>query len=486
MMLFVQNFWYVYILYNNTANWVYVGLHHHVGNKPYTNSSSSVMLQEAIDSGNISEYIVWKGVSKEKAHALETYLINLAKDNGYNLYNKNSGGGHAGASQKLLTPKDYEVGEKLIVSKIFPKNKTVEDEKAINEKLRQIADEVKMAVINQAANKKKLSFRVVYEPIDKVLDMKFLQIRENAVDQENVDRVIESMLVDLKAAETLVEPVSVVVMKDGSYLRVDGTTSTYAIKEINEWKRVPVVYLPASLFDYDEIQMEAYATLRNRPEKHKGANNPKKELKARIANFYAKNKKLFKENVELFQEKFMNLYRGSYSDRSMLTSLSAFIRESKERDLRGENWFDYSVDSGTIISELSKKISTTFNRAATAKIAVNVLEREGTATPLNYFGNVGPTGKDIMVILAHHSLIHTEHKEEHHLERLKRSLEEAGFYLEKKKKKYGYVPFVSKTTGKKIFVIFLPCRIETKTKKIDADTIFNLLFDKKEIKQEAA
>jgi len=475
MLHFEQNYWYVYVLKNTKTDWLYIGLHNHQSNKPYSHSSSSVLLQEAIDSGNISEYIVWKGKVKEKAHALETYLINFAKNNGFNVYNKNSGGGHTGgARQKLLTPDDYTVGEQLILNNIEPKNEDSVDESQINENLRFIADNVKNAVVNKLDGKP--GPKVVYEPVDKVISMPFLQIRENAIDKNNVDKVVESMLIDMKAAERLVEPVSVVLYPNGDCLRIDGTSTTYAIKEINKWKTVPVVYLESELFNDDEIQMEVYATLRNRPEKHKGANNPKKELKARIRNFHEKNKDLFDTDIESFQEKFMNLYKNSYSDRSILANLSVYIRDYKERDSRGDNWFDYSVNDSKLINDIAKKLRQMFDRSECTKIAVSALEREGVANPMNYFGNIAPSGKNTSIILAHHTSTATEFKEDYHFQRLKSALEEAGYILDKKKKKYGYVPFVSQITGKKIFVIFLPCRLDTKA-PINVNTVMKKLFD---------
>ena len=279
MLNFEPNNWYVYIITSNRTNWLYVGLHNQL-TKSYTHSSSSVMLQDAIDKGETSDYIVWKGANKEKAHALETYLINLAKDNGYNVYNMNSGGGYkGGARQNILTPEDYNIGENIILHKIFPKSIDTDDEVEVNERLQNLAREVRDLVADVTDGNKNPHY-LVYEPIDKIIDLPFLQIRINAVDRDNVDRVIDSMEMDLKKAERLVEAVSVVRFKSGRLLRVDGTTTVYAIKELNKWKTVPVVYLDSELFNDNETYMEVYATLRNRPEKHKGANDPKKELKS--------------------------------------------------------------------------------------------------------------------------------------------------------------------------------------------------------------
>ena len=479
MLHFERNYWYVYVLKNTKSNWVYVGLHNHQGNKAYSHSSSSVLLQEAIDSGNISEHIVWKGVVKEKAHALETYLINFAKKYGFNLYNNNSGGGYAGGARtKILTAEDYAVGEDLIAHNIYPEKEVgiipTMNASEINLRLRSLADEVRDAVVNYLDGKPGLA--VSYEPLETVIDMPFLQIRENAIDKENVDKVVESMRIDMIKAERLVEAVSVVVYPNGDMLRIDGTTTTYAIKEVNKWATVPVVFLDSAMFDDNLIYMETYATLRNRPEKHKGANNPKKEMKARIKNFHDQNKVLFDNSIESFQQKFMELYKGAYSDRSMLANISVYIREHNEKNNRGDNWFDYSVDEGRLMDNLVRNIRAKFDKSECTKIAVSALEREGVANPMNYFGNIAPGGKNTSVILAYHTSTATEDKEDYHYERLGSALAEAGFKLDKKKAKYGYPPFVSQITGKKIFVIFLPCRMDTK-KAINVKTIMGKLFD---------
>lgn len=480
MLNFEPNYWYVYIIRNVKTDWLYIGLHHQVNNKEYSNSSSSVMLQEAIDSGFTEDYIVWKGKNSEKAAALETYLINLAKSSMYNLYNKNSGGGYkGGARPNILTPEDYNIGENVILHKIYPKSSSSEDEAEVNARLRQVSDNVRDAV-KDMFDKKDNPYKVVYEPIDKIINLPFLQIRDNAVDVKNVEKVIESMLVDMKKAEYLVEPVSLVKFDSGSILRVDGTSTTYAVKELNKWRTIPCVYLDASIFNNNETHMEVYATLRNRPEKHKGANDPKKELKARIRNFHLANQELFENDIEGFQKKFMTLFSGAYSDRSMLANLNVYIKNINSQNSRGENWLDYSVNKGKIIEELKAKITPLFPRSVCTHVIINALENQGVGNPMNYFGNTGVSGKDTSVILSNHSSHETENKEEYYYERYKNSLAEAGFFPDKRKQKYGYTPFVSKITGKKIFVIFLPCRVDTK-KRIDANYIVEQLFESEKL-----
>jgi hypothetical protein len=480
MLNFEPNYWYVYLIRNTKTDSIYIGLHHQVSNKAYSNSSNSVLLKEAIDSGNTAEYIVWKGKNAEKAAALETYLINLAKEHQYHLYNKNSGGGHkGGARPTILTPEDYNIGENIIIRKLYPKSIETDDEEEVNKRLTEIADKVEVAVKNKW-DKEPNPYDVVYEPVDYVINLDFLQIRENAVDWENVDKVVESMLMDLDKARYLVEPVSVVKFPNGKLLRVDGTSTCYAIEKINQWPTIPVVYLDSSIFDDNETYMEVYATKRNRPKKHKGANDPKKELKARIRNYHLANQALFDRSVEDFCKKFMALFNGSYSDPAMRSNLSAYVKNIHSQNMRGENWFDYKTKDGKILDELQAKISSYFPRSKCTHVVITSLENQAVGNAMHFFGNTAVAGKDSLVVLVTHSSHETENKEEYHYERLINSFAEAGFVLDKKKIKNGYVPFVSKSTGKKVFVIFLPCRVNTKN-KIGADYIIEQLFDAEQI-----
>lgn len=473
MLNFEPNYWYVYIIRNDVTDWLYIGLHHQVGNKAYSNSSDSVVLKEAIETGKTSDYIVWKGKNAEKAAALETYLINLAKDNGCYVYNKNSGGGYkGGANPKILTPEDYMTGENIILHKMYPKSVSDDNEQEMNARLRLVADKVRDAVKDMFENKEN-PYKVHYMAVDEAIKLPHLQIRENAIDSENVRKVVESMRVDMKKAEYLIEPVSIVRFRDGRLLRVDGTSTTYAVREINEWTTLPVVYLESYIFNDNETYMEVYATLRNRPEKHKGANDPKKELKNRIRSFHLANQDLFDKNVEVFQRKFMTLYSGSYSDRAIIANLSAYIRNVNESNARGDNWMDYAIDG--FMDEIRAKVSPYFTRSVTTHVVINSLENQGVGNPMNYFGNTGVSGKDTSVILVNHTSPSTEGKDDYYFDRYKNSLAEAGFFPDKRKANYGYVPFVSKITGKKIFAIFLPCRVNTK-KVINAEYIIGQLF----------
>ena len=481
MLNFEPNYWYVYIIRNNVTDWLYIGLHHQTSNKAYSNSSSSILLQEAIESGNTSEYIVWKGKNAEKAAALETYLINLAKENLYTVYNKNSGGGYkGGVNPKILTPEDYNVGENIIVHKIYPKSINDDDEVEINSRLRKVSEYVRDAVKDMHDNKPN-PYKVEYLPVDQVINYPHLQIRENSVDVENVDMIVHAMEMDLKEAEYLVEPISVVKRTDGRFLRLDGTSTIYAIEKLNKWTKAPVVFLEPELFNENETYMEVYASLRNRPQKHKGANNPKKELKNRIRNFHMANQDLFEKDNEGFQKKFMSLFKGSYSDNELRGNLSAYIKNIHKQNLLGENWLDYKQQDGKIIKALVAKVPAFFPRSNATHVAITSLENNAVGNAMHFFGNTAVSGKNTLIVLATHSTQETELKEEYHFQRTVNSFAEAGYYLDKKKARNGYVPFVNEKTGKKVFIIFLPCRVNTKNRLIDSNFIIEQLFDDEQI-----
>lgn len=485
MINFEPNYWYVYIIRNNSTDWLYIGLHHQVGNKAYSNSSDSVVLKEAIETGKTSNYVVWKGKNAEKAAALETYLINLAKSSGRNVYNKNSGGGFkGGADPKILTPEDYMTGENIIVHKMYPRTISLDNVIAIKAKLALMARTV-AAAVKDMFDKKENPYKVHYVSVDEVINLPFLQIRENAVDWDNVEKVIESMERDMKAAEYKVEPVSIVKFKDGRLLRVDGTSTTYAVKEINKWSKLPVVYLDSELFHDSEVYMKVYAQKRNSPEKHKGVSNPKKELKGHIRTLAITEPDLFENHFEQFRELLLALYGGNdedacFSERAIIANLNQYVRSVNENNARGKNWLDYKMDKGRIIDEIAAKIAPYFPRSKCTHVVISSLENQGVGNAMHFFGNTAVGGKDTLVILSNHSTHETENKEEYHLNRLSNSFAEAGFVPDKSKTRHGYVPFVSQKSGKKVYVIVLPCRVNT-NQRITADIILEQLFDEEKV-----
>lgn len=476
MLNFEKNYWYVYVLYNRKSDWFYIGLHHQVGNKSYSHSSSSVALKKAIEDGNVDEYIVFKGEEKEKAHALETYLINLAKENGVSVYNNNSGGGHrGGARQNILEEEDYSVAENMILHRIFPtKNYSTEEFKVLNNKFLKLAKEVGEAVVAHKDGKN-IIHEVFYEPIDVILDLPFLQITENAVDKKEVDRVVESMMRDIIKAERLVEPVTVVNFPNGNKLRIDGTTTTYAIKYCNIWAEVPVVYLNSDIFENSQFLMELYASARNTPEKYKKTLDPSKELKKRIRSFHEANETMFEDNWEQFVESFKALYSGTFSPNQIGSNLSAYRNSYYEEEMKGDNWINYKIGKGKILDSISRRVSNKFPKSVCTKVSFSNLEREAIANPGVFFGN-GPGGKDTEVVLAHHTTPETEGHEEEKFERTARAFAFYNFYPDKKKELHGYTPFVGKHNGVKIYIVTLPSRIDTKKKGDIATNIYNSLF----------
>lgn len=478
MLNFEPNYWYVYILHNNFANCFYIGLHHQTGNKAYSHSSNSIALKQAIEDGNVEEYIVYKGDSKEKAHALETYLINLAKDNAVEIYNKNSGGGHVGgARQNILEENDYIVGEKILIHNIFPNKFSVQKFLEENERIEKLADEVAEAVSVQRENPDKVIHKVTYEPIDYIEKLPYLQITENAVDPKEVNRVAESMMRDIKAAEGLVEACTVIEMPDGSEMRIDGTTTCYAILKTNIWPTIPVVRFSSSVFNNSESLMRNYSSARNVPKKYKKAQEPSKELKNHIDAFRRENVDLFENSFEDFCECFKASYYRRFSPHAIAQNLKSYRDKYYENLLKGDNWINYKANDSKLLKIISSKIMSKFPRSITSKVSYSNLEREGVANPANFFGNGNARGKDTEVILAHHTTPDTEDEENEIFEKLKRSFAVCNFYPDMSKSLYGFVPFVGRHNGIKVFVVSLPARYDTKQKGNMATSIINSIFE---------
>jgi len=482
MLNFEPNYWYVYILHNNNAKSFYIGLHHQIGNKPYSHSSNSVSLKQAIEDGNVDEYIVYKGDSKEKAHALETYLINLAKDNGVEVYNKNSGGGHrGGARQNILEEKDYIVGENMLIHNIFPETFSVDKYIEENARIEKLADEVAEAVFVQRNTPDKVIHKVTYEPVDYIEKLSFLQITENHVDPREVDRVAESMMRDIKAAESLVEACTIVEMPDGSEKRIDGTTTCYAIIKTNIWPTIPVVRFKSSVFNDSESLMRNYASARNVPKKYKKAQEPKKELKKHIHAFHMEHQELFENSYEDFCECFKASYNRRFSSNSISKNLKSYRDKYYEDILKGDNWINYKANDSKLLKKISSQVLRKFPKSITSKVSYSNLEREGVANPANFFGNGNSRGKDTEVILAHHTTPETEDDEIEIFERLKRSFAFCNFYPDHSKSLHGFVPFVGKHNGIKIYVVSLPARYDTQRKGDMAVNIINSIFDEQKI-----
>lgn len=481
MLNFEPNYWYVYILHNKTINWFYIGLHHQVGSKSYTHSSSSNSLQQAIDDGLVDEYIVFKGESKEKAHALETYLINLAKNNAIKVYNKNSGGGHrGGARQSILEENDYIVGENMLIHNIFPEKFSVEKYNELKKKIKKLAQEVSEAVVVHLDTPENAIHKVTYEPVDLIKEMNFLQVTENHVDPKEVARVAESMMRDPIAAVRKVEPVTIMVEPDGSEMRLDGTTTCYAIVKCKIWDTVPVVRIPSSVFNNDEYLMRNYSSARNVPEKYKKAQEPKKELPKHIYAFHMAHKDLFENSYEEFCACFKALSDENFSPQAIAQNLKTYREQYYENELKGDNWVNYKVDK--LIDSISHQVNKRFPRSVVSKSSFSSLARDAIANPANYFGSTGASqGKTTEVILAYHTKTETEHKETEVFESVKNNFAFYNFYPDFSQANNGYVPFVGKHNGYKVFIIPLPSRYDTTRKGSMIMNIVNMLFDDQKI-----
>jgi hypothetical protein len=481
MLSFEPNYWYVYILHNKSINCFYIGLHHQVGSKSYTHSSSSIFLQKAIEDNFIDEYIVYKGESKEKAHALETYLINLAKNNAIDLYNKNSGGGHrGGARQNILEEKDYIVGENMIIHNIFPEKYSVEKYEELNLYIEKLAKEVQSAVVVQLDTPEKVIHKVTYEPVDRMTKMEFLQVTENHIDPREVDKVAESMMRDPIAAVRKVEPCTIIEYPDGREMRLDGTTTVHAVEQCQIWPTVPVVRFKSSVFNDSNYLMRNYASARNIPEKYNKAQDPKKELPTHIHIFHMDHKELFEESFEDFCECFKALYYRKFSPKALAQNLKAYKEKYEEDEIKGDNWVNYAANK--LIDKFSHQVKMRFPKSEVSKSSFSSLHRDAISNPANYFGSTGASqGKNAEVILAYHTQTKTENRESEIFEMVKNNFAFYNFFPDKSKAINGYVPFVGKHNGYKVFIVSLPARYDTTRKGNMIKNIVNMLFDEQQI-----
>jgi hypothetical protein len=223
--------------------------------------------------------------------------------------------------------------------------------------------------------------------------------------------------------------------------------------------------------------MRNYASARNVPKKYKKAQEPKKELKKHIHAFHMEHEDLFENSYEDFCECFKASYNRRFSAASISKNLKSYSDKYYEDIMKGDNWINYKANDSKLLKKISSQIIRKFPKSITSKVSYSNLEREGVANPANFFGNGNSRGKDTEVIMAHHTTPDTEDDEIEIFNRLKNSFAFCNFYPDHSKALHGFIPFVGKHNGIKIYVVSLPARYNTQQKGDMSLNIYNSIFD---------
>jgi hypothetical protein len=490
MIFFEPNKWYTYALVNHDENVIYFGIHHQkTYGGDYIHSSVNEELRNDIVNQKITPYVVFKGdgskLSEEKAHALETHLINLAKKLQIDCYNGNSGGGfQGGARLNILEPKDLQIGEDILFNQKYPENESF-DEEEVNETMFRISEQVRLAV-TQFWNKQEgrlynIEREVHWIPVEDALNISFVQIRDVTVDQDNVQDIIEHIMTDKKNAKYEIEAVTIVRMFD-KLMRIDGTSTCNAIYSLDIEDRenvlggkVPVVYIDYSEFAFKFFNMKIYGNLRNRPIKVKKSNN-RNSLKKLIEEFHElpEYSVLFEYDKTSFVKKFIALNRKSYSDRRMKDALKKYIEDYEIEVAMGDNWISYSESmKSDIEGYLAKKFKTT----QTTLVTFSSLQNQSVGNCANLFGN--GSGNKTSVVVGYHSIPKTEGQHEALFNKMVNSLYSMCFERDSSNDTDNAIAFCNPYRKTKIYFVALPCRYDTSQFGSVTQNIINSLFEER-------
>lgn len=485
MLFFEPNKWYTYALVNKSESKFYFGIHRQTKfGGDYIHSSVNRHLTEDIAAGYITSYIVYEGDSEEKAHALETHFINLCKKLKLFSYNGNSGGGFKGGARlNILTEEDKSIGENMLYHQKYPDEKYL-DEESVNQKMFELSEQCRKAVTeywNEKEGKQySITRKVHWVNVEEILELPFEQVRDEAVDEDNVNEVMESMLADKANAKYEIEAVTI-VNKFDQRVRIDGTSTCNAVYNLDILRKenffggkVPVCYYDYEEFLFKKSYMKIYGRLRNRPVKIKKSNNSG-VLKKAIKEFHEENKDLFGYDKRGFRQRFLKLNARSFSDGAMRKAIDRYIEKTEEQSLQGDNWIVYTkVMKEDIESDIAKK----FKTENTTLVSMAGLPNDCVGNCSNLFGN--GAGNKKAVIVGYHSSAETEDKHSFYYNKMVNTLYAACWERDPSKDINGCSAFYNKHRDTTIYYVCLPSRYDTSQFGGMTNNIIRSLFEDKE------
>lgn len=485
MLFFEPNKWYTYALVNKSENKFYFGIHRQTKfGGDYVHSSVNKHLTEDISSGYITSYIVYEGDSEEKARALETHLINLCKKLKLFSYNGNSGGGYKGGARlNILTEKDKSLGENMIYNQQYPEENFL-DEEYVNDKMFELSEQCRKAV-TEYWNKKEgkpfsITRKVHWVNVEEILQLPFEQVREEAVDEDNVEEVMESMLADKANAKYEIEAVTI-VNKFDEQVRIDGTSTCNAVYNLDILRKenffggkVPVCYYDYEEFLFKKSYMKVYGRLRNRPVKIKKSNNSG-VLKKAIEEFHEENKDLFDYDKKSFRQRFLKLNARSFSNNTMRKAIDRYIERVEEQSLQGNNWIVYTA---VMKDDIEAAIAKKFKTENTTLVSMTGLPNDCVGNCSNLFGN--GAGNKKAVIIGYHSSAKTEDNQSFFYNKMVNTLYAACWERDPSKDINGCSAFYNKHRNTTIYYVCLPCRYDTSQFGGMTHNIIQSLFEEKE------
>jgi hypothetical protein len=198
-----------------------------------------------------------------------------------------------------------------------------------------IADAVKN--INRETNPDK-RFQVVMVPISEVLEYDRSQVRVELDNNDAVTKIRQRMLEDPTQALDKFGPISVVVLKNGNKLLVNGNTRLKAASRTPGWDEVPVVFINESEFGSTkkirERNFVKYGLYMNKEDFEVRTTNTKEDLKRNINNFLAEEKLDLSKQTHVDRARDLVYANFSFAcgSKQQLNGILASIQSDFEKD----------------------------------------------------------------------------------------------------------------------------------------------------------
>jgi hypothetical protein len=314
----------------DTNDIVYVG-YHKTDNESgdyYTASTTNPGFHHLWNKGELERVVFFKG-TVEQCISLEHYTLSKmnAKNNPI-MFNESNGGG-AGCDLILV-----DDSMKKIVSEVI--NGTFKQKNIASVHLNNIAL-AKEIVSKLAANKANGYYNTAELYIGEISNLPKIQVRMMSIHNHHINLIADRMS-NPEQARKIVKPIVIVTFPNGINKLLDGNhTLRAAIKA--GWQTLPVVYIPASEFNYDHSVMNDFGTEVNKYVEVKEGNS-KDDVKKNILKYHEQGVAFNSEEMKaLLTAKF----GGEYSQ-SILSALIVSVRNQIHMEQQNSKYNFYPYD----------------------------------------------------------------------------------------------------------------------------------------------
>jgi len=280
---------------------MYIGFHKTTEiNDGYINSSKDEELTEAWSYGSLERFILWTG-SVSECITLENFALKFAKrELNWNMfYNKSVGGGVGIVSFDTLTDE-----MEFAVIDFMNGNNPPEVQK-------DTYDIVNIDLVSNIATAvKEGKYIKVVSSVDEVVKYKRNQVRLKFILEEKVAEISDRMSSDPVRSRQEIEPVIVLTRDDGPKEIIDGNHTINAAKRAG-WKKVEVVYINYSDFDFNFANVDCFGFEMNHDDKVKTPNSAEDCRRAIV--------KLYNQLISAHPEDNINIESKKFKDTVLAT-----------------------------------------------------------------------------------------------------------------------------------------------------------------------